>query len=300
MSEADTAPESEVTEAVPKAPGKLSLALKSATGKAGNWFRSRQPRPFTTIVMLVGTAILLGLGTWQILRTQEKNVLLDHILQEFKQPATNLQTALPDSPEKWREMHYKPISLQGTWITPTYMLRLGPRVHEETVGYQLIMPLRLQDNQVILVNRGFMPEKMTSLPPPAGQIVVIKGVAYQPETIKSPYVPENVPSRDIWTWTDMTAMGHEVGAKDIVPVMIYEDRVSDRDSYPIGGQLPLPSHNRHWHYAVTWYALALALMVIWMITSNPKPKTVESTLADGQQETTDPVALRGLYPEATD
>lgn len=302
MAEADTAPSPETTEApVPKPPGKLALFLQKKGTAAKEWFCSRQPRPFTTAVMLVGTVILLGLGNWQLQRTEEKNQILDRIQNEFAQPARNLQQSPPNQAQAWQDLHYKPVVLQGVWQKPYYALRLGPRVYEQTVGYHLMMPLRLSDGQVVLVNRGFMPEKMASLPPVEGQEVVVQGVAYEPDGVKPQYVPENVPSRDIWTWVDLIAMAHEVGVKPLVPVLVYEDRVSDRDSYPIGGQLPLPSHNRHWHYAVTWFALALALMVIWMIASNPKAaQAAAAQPQDSQKETTDPVALRGMYPEATD
>lgn len=301
MSKAEPLP-SENAELVvaPPVSNKFVLFVGGKAQKAKDWLYSRQPRLVPTIAMLVGSAVLLSLGTWQVLRTHEKNALLDRMVAEFSQPADNLQTHLPATPDAWQKLHYKPVILQGTWLTPSHMLRLGPRVHEETVGYHLIMPLRLNNNQVVLINRGFMPEKMSALPP-KGEAVVIQGVAYQPEAEKPPYLPENVPSRDIWTWTDLPAMAHEVGVEGIAPVIIYEDRVTDRDSYPIGGQLPLPSHNRHWHYAVTWYALALALMVIWMIASNPKPQQSDVTPAtDGQKDLSDPVARRGMYPEATD
>lgn len=297
--ETESVPVSE-EETAPKAPNKLVVMLGNIFTKIKGWLVSRAPRPFTTTVMLLGTLVLLGLGTWQILRTHEKNILLDQVVNGFSDPAINLQTGLPAKAEEWKNLHYRPVILQGTWLEPSYMLRLGPRVYEGTVGYHLIMPLRLENQQIVLVNRGFMPEKMSNLPPPQGKVTVIQGVAYQPENIKPSYVPENVPSRDVWTWIDLTAMAHEVGVKSVAPVMIYEDRVTDRDAYPIGGQLPLPSHNRHWHYAVTWFALALALMVIWMIASNPKPNQKPIPATDGQPESTDPVALRGMYPEATD
>lgn len=303
QAESETDP-SAATESVPAAPNRVVVLVSKGLGKSRDWLMSRQPRPFPTVVMLVGTCVLLGLGGWQIQRTHEKNSLLDEITREFAAPplnfALNLQTKPPKTAEEWRKLHYKPVILQGNWMTPVYMLRLGPRVHEEKQGYHLIMPLRLDNNQVVLVNRGFMPEKMASLPPVPGP-VLIHGVAYQPDPVKPPYLPENIPSRDVWTWTDLPAMAHEVGVREVAPVIIYEDRVSDRDSYPIGGQLPLPSHNRHWHYAVTWYALALTLMVIWMTSSNPKqPQSDATPPADGQKDLSDPVARRGMYPEATD
>lgn len=306
MSKQATVPPSD-TEAVlsdaviARPPHKAVAAVLKVASKANQWMLSREPRLFPTIVMLVGAFILLGLGTWQIQRTNEKNALLNGMTQAFESAPINLTVAEPNDAEQWRQLHYKPVVIKGTWMSPAHIIKLAPRVFEETVGYQLLMPLRLANQQVVMVNLGFMPEKMASLPP-ENAAAIIHGVAYMPEATKPNYLPENVPSRGIWTWTDLAALGHEVGVDGIAPVIIYQDRVSDRDSYPIGGQLPLPSHNRHWHYAVTWYALALALMVIWMIASNPKPKieTPPTAANDSAKDLSDPVARRGMYPEATD
>lgn len=289
----------------PRKPGFVArIAAKAlAVGQRFRaWLASRRPRPFATAVMVTGTCVLLGLGTWQMLRTHEKNLLLDRIAAEFDRPPLNLARALPQDAEAWRQLHYKSVTVTGSWMTPAHMMRFGPRVYEGAVGYHLVMPLRLDNNAIIFVNRGFMPEKMAALPP-AGERVTLQGVLYEPKAEKPPYVPENIPSRSLWTWIDLVAMGHEVGVRGVVPVILYQGRVAEQDSYPIGGQLPLPSHNRHWHYAVTWYALALALMVIWMIASNPKQESAQAVAAqpaETDKDLSDPVARRNKYPEATD
>jgi cytochrome oxidase assembly protein ShyY1 len=112
-------------------------------------------------------------------------------------------------------------------------------------------------------------------------------------------LPENIPSRNQWTWLDIEAMGHETGFSHVAPVAVYETRDPSRDTYPIGGQLPLPLSNSHWHYAATWYALALILLGVYVMSMNPKQDKQTEDNSNAAQEI-DPVARRGLYPEATD
>jgi surfeit locus 1 family protein len=265
-----------------------------------NWLGSRHFGAVATTIALVCTLILIGLGSWQLKRLDWKNSLLVEAQEAFKKEALDLRTNPPVSDKDWAALHYKPVILKGHWLTPFRAIKMGPRTYQEQAGYQLIIPLQLDDNQVVLVNRGFAPDKMGILPPEK-TMALIRGVAYLPETTKPPFMPENIPSRGAWIWPDMMAMGHEIGRDHIAPVMVYENKIDGKDDYPIGGQLPLPGTNSHRQYAVTWYALAFALIGVWLMASNPKPETPESTLGAGKdKEVIDPVAQRGLYPEATD
>ncbi len=260
---------------------------------------SREPRLGPTLFTLVSVAVLMGLGTWQMIRLDQKNQLLQQIQHQFRDAPADLRGTAPVNDEAWRALDYHSVLVSGTWM-PAIEFKMAPRTHEGAVGYHLIRPLRLDTNEIVFVNLGFVPEKMTVLPAEA-KPVQLMGIAHVPNPVRPEFVPENVPSRGAWVWSDLNAMAHEVGVADVAPVMIYENRVTDRDAYPIGGQLPLPLHNRHWHYAVTWYALAFSLIGVWMIASSPKQ--VEATTAAPAvptEDLSDPVARRGRYPEATD
>jgi surfeit locus 1 family protein len=265
-------------------PAKSRLALfwerhRDVGGNFNRWIHSRDLKPVSTVIAVSGVIILLSLGTWQMQRLHWKNDLLRHAIEDFKLPPADLRKHPPVSDADWSALHYKPVILQGKWLTPFHAIKMAPRTHDGDAGYQLVVPLLLADNQIVLINRGFAPDKMGVLPPETPG-AVIRGVAYQPETTKPYFMPENIPSRNEWVWPDMVAMGHEFGRDHVVPVMIYENHVIDRDGFPIGGQLPLPSTNSHWHYAATWYALALALLGVWLMASNLKSVKPESTLGE--------------------
>jgi surfeit locus 1 family protein len=260
---------------------------------------SREPKWVPTITTLVCVSILFGLGTWQMVRLDQKNKLLQQVQAQFRDTPADLRSQLPVNDAAWKKLDYHNVLVTGTWM-PAVEFKLAPRTYESQVGYQLIRPLRLASNQIVFVNLGFVPEKTTVLPADSAPVQLM-GIAHVPLSERPEFVPENVPSRGSWVWSDLTAMAHEVGVADVAPVMIYENRVTDRDTYPIGGQLPLPLHNRHWHYAVTWYALALSLIGVWMIASSPKQvDTTTAAPAAPTEDLSDPVARRGRYPEATD
>ena len=296
MSEETTAPESPSADLAPKEPSRLAILME----KFANWLASRRFGKVVTPIALLCIVIMLSLGGWQIQRLNWKNHVLLGAQEDFKKTPADLRLNPPGSAKAWEALHYKPVTLRGHWLTPFNAIKMGPRTYDGQAGYQLIIPLQLNDNQIVLINRGFVTDKIALLPPNKAD-VVIRGIAYLPETEKPRYLPENIPSRGVWVWPDMQAMGHEVGRDNIAPVMVYENRIDGKDEYPIGGQLPLPSANRHKEYALTWYGLALALTIIWLMASNPKASKPAGTLKAGKEKTpVDPVAQRGMYPEATD
>lgn len=276
-----------------------TAGIRQSRQASVNFIRNREFRIIPAIFVVMGVAILLSLGTWQVMRLHEKNAELQQIRTGLVQDAADLRDALPLRASQWEKLAHHPVRLQGAWL-PMHQFRLAPRTFEEQVGYHLIQPLRLKDNQIVLVNRGFVPDGVSLMPAEENENVQVFGVAIQPPAIKPRYAPENIPSRNEWVWFDLKAMGHEIGFGRVAPVVVYEDRVVDRDSYPIGGQVPMPFHNRHRQYAVTWYCLALALIGVWMTASTPTPRKPEDLHNPAGPDLSDPVARRGMYPEATD
>jgi surfeit locus 1 family protein len=287
--------EGETATAAPivKPPGRIKRFFRAV----GAYFLSRSPSKGGIIFVSIGFAILMSLGTWQVMRLHEKNATLVDVRQKLEGPLSVHTKLWPQSADEWRDMAYKPIIIKGVWLS-LHRFKLMPRTYEGQVGYQLMQPMRLPDRQVVLVNRGFIPEGQAILPPLENQEAIIQGIPYVPPAKKPWQTPENLPSRGRWTWIDMTALQHEIGIDEMAPVVLYETRNPDSSDYPIGGQLPLPTQNRHAQYAMTWYMLALLLLVIAFLASGQKKE--KALAGDGTNKIADPVAERGMYPEATD
>ncbi len=278
--------------ATTKAPGRF----RKAWDRVREFVRSRRPHKAIIIVVATGVAVLMGLGTWQVIRLHEKNAFITQIKTQMQAPLADLTQKWPQSTEEWAKKEYQPLVIQGQWLG-LHAFKLIPRTYEGQVGYQWLVPLQLPDQQVVLVNRGFIPDGQAMLPPREGEKVQVQGVGWIPPEKKPWQTPENIPSRGLWTWLDMTALQHEIGVQKMAPFVLYELRNAESSDYPIGGQFPSPTHNRHAQYALTWYALALALLIIGFVASGPR----EEASGGGEDgKIADPVAERGMYPEATD
>ena len=96
--------------------------------------------------------------------------------------------------------------------------------------------------------------------------------------------PPNEPGKKLWFVKDVTAMaqnaGYEENSWSIAPFFV--DSLETSEIFfpvqsPIGGQTRVNLPNRHLEYVVTWYGLALALVIVyvqWLIklTNRAKPE----------------------------
>ena len=222
---------------------------------------------WATIFTLTGLIILCGLGTWQIKRLQWKEALLASIETAYQtDPEQNPQThatlrnaALKDTPI----IHGK-ISGHYTKDAP---LRSGPRPMDEKSGYHLYAPFRLHGGGTILVNRGWMPADQEPVVPPQGN-VWLYGIFRQAPKANF-FTPQNDAAKNHWYRFDADSIRTHYGIKTLAPYILYEE--SQKPEFASGGVNPVPVaqkleiNNNHRGYAFFWFAMAGALLVIYVL-----------------------------------
>jgi surfeit locus 1 family protein len=209
----------------------------------------------STAVMLV---ILLGLGTWQVRRLAWKEGILAQIAAAEAAPAV----PLPVHPSPFAKvavtghLDASRRALFGAEVRPTPQgLRMGS---------YLIEPLLRPGEPAVLVDLGWVPTDpaLPDLPAPAGDVTV-DGFVRAAETPGLFSAADNVPARHFYT-LDPAAMGAALGLKDVAPFTLIALGAPPAGGYPVPAtHLPRPPNN-HLQYAITWYALAGVLVVVFL------------------------------------
>jgi surfeit locus 1 family protein len=146
-------------------------------------------------------------------------------------------------------------------------------------GWHVLTPLETEKG-VVLVNRGFVAvglkdrsKRMAGLPPGP---VTLTGLVRVPAAERGSFVPENRPEANEWYWIDLPAMRKAAALDGIsLPFVLATERL-EGPVPPLGGATHLELPNRHLEYALTWYALAFALLSVYasyminMLKSNTK------------------------------
>ncbi|HYC14390.1 MAG TPA: SURF1 family cytochrome oxidase biogenesis protein, partial [Stellaceae bacterium] len=100
---------------------------------------------------------------------------------------------------------------------------------------------------------------------PSGEIALEGILRSAPEGRPGSFVPDNDPVRGEWYYMDLTAMARTAGVPEALPFYVEAGSAPNPGGYPVGGQANTELRNEHLHYAITWYCLAVALAVIYLL-----------------------------------
>ncbi len=223
-----------------------------------------QPRFWPSGITLVCATVLVALGVWQLHRMAWKLDLIAWREARLAEPVVPLPDILPDeSGEEWR---FRRFTASGILEHDNELYQAGNR-HKQ-VGFQVITPLRRPDGSVILVDRGWVPaDRRDPARRGAGQAtgtVTIEGKLRGTEK-QGWFVPDNDPDENVWFWRDLSAMATAAGVE--APAVILQAGTDPNPGgFPVGAEDPLPLRNDHLQYAITWFSLLAALLVIYYLS----------------------------------
>ena len=231
-----------------------------------------RPTFWPTVFTIPALLVLVGLGTWQLDRLQWKTALIAEIQARMSAPAEPLPDVLSETDQALSAVQYRRVTLTGEFRHEDEMY-LAARSMNGNPGYHVMTPFELSSGEVVLVDRGWVPpERKLPAERPQGQVegeVTIEGLIRVPRAEKSWLQPDNEPQNNMWFWIDLPAMAEHarLGAmgSDLAPVYVDAGAGENPGGYPIGGQTRVNLPNDHLQYAITWYALAIALAVIYVV-----------------------------------
>jgi surfeit locus 1 family protein len=219
------------------------------------------PTVFTVPVVL----LCLGLGLWQIERLFWKRELIS----QRQAAVAAAPIVAPRSLEKARNLEFHPIIDEGVFLHAKEIF-LGATSEAGRNGYQVLTPLQESGGRIVFVNRGFIPAELKD---PAkrsdGQIagaVRVQGLLRLPPAEKPAwFLPDNRADLNYWFWVDLPAMAAADGLDRVAPFYIDADATPNPGGWPKGAVTRLALRNDHLQYAITWFSLAVALIVIYFL-----------------------------------
>jgi surfeit locus 1 family protein len=231
---------------------------------------SRRGRFWPTLATIVGVAITLALGNWQLGRGAQKRELKARFEAQAAQPPIHVgaqELAASD-------MDLRRIEARGVF-DPRYTVFVDNRIHQGTPGYHVVMPLKIEGSErYVLVNRGWIarPPLRTELPEvrtPPGP-VTITGVVVPAGRVLE-LSKEVIEGR---IWQNVTIERYRKAMPiSIQPFVVRQDSQLD-DALVRVWPAPDFGIEKHYGYAFQWFALAATLAVFYAITqfrSRAKP-----------------------------
>lgn len=192
---------------------------------------------------LVGGAILIGLGVWQMQRLAWKEAILAEIDARIGAAPVDL----PAAPEAGAD-RYRPVAVAGQ-LTGEDLLVLVSR-KQIGPGYRVIAVLETDTGRRVLVDRGFLPEAARGLPRPAGAVAVT-GNLHWPEEVDG-FTPAPDARTGVWFARDLPAMAQALRTEPVL-IVARSDTGDGIEPMPVDSSA-IP--NDHLGYAIQWFSLA--------------------------------------------
>ena len=224
------------------------------------------------LLALLGVAIFVRLGVWQLSRAEEKQVLL------AAYEAGGAQTlALEDS----QVDRFSRVTTQGIWDTEHVFL-LDNMVFDTQAGFHVLVPLQAAKT-TLLVDLGWVPslgrrDQLPSLRRLSDQPVLVNGrLDRLPQPgirLEGSPVDQSAPWPRVVVFPTLEQLELQLGT-ELFPWILRLDEKHPA-AYQVRQQVIKFGPERHVGYAVQWFALALAVMVIFL-SLNIKKVVREST-----------------------
>ena len=166
-------------------------------------------------------------------------------------------------------MEFRHVTDEGVFLHDKEIF-LGATSEAGRNGYQVLTPLREAGGRNVFVNRGFIPAELKDPATRfAGEIpgtVRVQGLLRLPPAGKPAwFLPDNRPDLNYWLWVDLPAVAAADRLDRVAPFYIDADATPNPGGWPKGGITRLELRNDHLQYAITWFSLAVALIVIYFL-----------------------------------
>lgn len=218
-------------------------------------------RLLPALLVLLVVALTTALGFWQLDRAHQKEARQHQLVAAAAGPVIDLM-AHPTRPTL-DEVAYHRVAVRGRFLAE-HVVYLENRPYNDQPGFYVVMPLRLDDGRVVLVNRGWLPRNLaerTAIAPyrtPSGE-VTLEGVARADATrlFELGSAP-GTGNRAIRPNVDIAAYARETGLP-LLPFVIMQGSALD-DGLVRDWPQPAADVDRNYGYMLQWWGMALAAL----------------------------------------
>lgn len=225
-------------------------------------------KPIPTTIISISFCILMSLGFWQLDRLREKQELIVDINNKIALKGELFQADFKQTPGN----EFKKYILKGKFIENKDMFLYGynfltPRTH----GLHTLTPFLTTDGQYIIVNRGWCAGKNNPACRPnkthSDRDIEITTIVI-PKVQRGAFLPKNLLDKNLWLSADLEEMKGFLGLD--VQTEFFMTMIDENDTSISDYHLLLPFHkdfikinySQHMYYAITWFSIALILLIV--------------------------------------
>ena len=214
----------------------------------------------------------------------EKHVLIAALTERLAAPPGPLP-----QPSQWSALTPAADEFRRVQFTATYQSRLVAMVYSSGSavrpdvsgpGTWAFIPALLADGETVAVNAGFVPNTMQEREMQdravaqliTGKPVALIGYLRFPEAAGMLTPPDN-PDKRLWFTRDHLAMAQALGWSKVAPFYVDLEAPVPASGIPKPGALEVHLKDDHMQYAITWFSLAGAVVIAFLVWLRAQRRT---------------------------
>lgn len=233
------------------------------------------------LALLVGL-VCLWLGQWQWGKYEDRSARADRVEAHYEADPVPATDVLDEGPAPI-DIEWTRVKAQGTYLSDEQVV-VRNRPLDGTYGYEVLVPLRLEGGEHVLVNRGWVPNSpkgadvVPEVPPaPDGEVTITGWVR-----IAEPSLGRDLPSGQVAS-INQSEVEAEVGT-DLLGGYVSLEEESPEAERPDPLEVPDTDTGPHMPYAIQWWLVIPAVLVFWGMalrreaqSSGPRPPREKKT-----------------------
>ena len=232
-----------------------------------------KPGLWPTLVTLILLPILLRLGVWELDRAEEKSQLYSQQQEQIEKGILTI-----DKPLKADEIiQYQPVQVTGRFLTDKIIF-LDNKPYNGVHGYHVITPFKIEGTEeYILINRGWVAmrvhrEQLPSIET-SDEKQIITGMVKIPSS--SFKLGEGINENIQWPWRiqwlELDSIEKQLNLK-LLPFIVLQDK-QEKGQLIQDWKITVSPPEKNISYAVQWFSLATALLIIFIVVNTKKMKS---------------------------
>jgi surfeit locus 1 family protein len=222
-----------------------------------------------SLFVLLFLPLFLRLGFWQLAREEEKLQLQASWNARQQEPPLALQSLDPAE-----DLQYHQVELVGRFDN-AHVFLLDNRIHEGHAGFEVIQPFATNEGLTVFVNRGWLPQgpdrRQLPLPPLLEGELRLQAAVYVP--VGEPLVLGDIAPGEEWPkliqTLDPLELAELAGLAAEARVFPYSVRLAEAAPGVLqrNWRVISTTPEKHRGYAVQWFSMATALVLLYLYYS---------------------------------
>ncbi len=239
------------------------------------------------LVVVAAIVAMINLGFWQLRRLDERREFNALIEERYDAEPVPIDELLPPGTDP-DDVSWRPVTAAGSYLPDEGVLIVN-RSQNGRAGVNTVVPIRLDDGRLLLVNRGFVPLVDEIPPVPAIEVEVTGRLRpSQERQLGQLSDPGDGALREAQR-LDLERLAAQFDG----PLMpMYIDLMAsappEKNGVPEPVIAPDLSEGNHLSYAAQWFIFSIAAAVGWVLAVRRSARTRARTQAAVDAQATEP------------